>query len=579
MLKDYKLLATLGCFRTSNMFDKKLLEINGSKSALIICAIFACLRAVLILGQALFLSQAICELWGSLNTQQVAMQQTTISLALFCACFLVREVLTYAEDAYIDKFARSVVNKLQRAALEKTYEGGPAYIHSQGTPATVALLVEGSDDVDKYVRLAFPKLADCVIVPIVLLIGLFALDLISGLIALVLLPFIFIFMRLIGLSAKNEADKRHSQFEKLSNSFVNKAQGIVDLKAFGADGRFAKIIYDTSEAFRRITMKTLRVSMLSSAVLDLFATLALAAIAIMLGFRMVEGSVAFFPALAVLVIVPDYFKPIREFGSNYHDTLNGKVSLEALLSLIDGADDKANHESPFWADSLKSLGTLEIDTKKRASCAITGPSGIGKTTLLNALAGLTDPPSKFKFVLDGKPFYTLRRNDWQRRIAYITQEPHIFNDTIRNNICFYNPSASDDTVFQALDAVGLSELIDELPKGLNTQIGEGGRALSGGQIERVALCRALVDKTRDVWILDEPSAHIDSITEQELREAVSPLMKDKLAFVVTHSLSWASDMDKTLSISSAHTRNEDDAKGEDGTNDNDEVRDEGRKLL
>lgn len=525
------------------MFDRQLLKINGAKKALAVCSVFSLLRAFSVLGEALSLSFAVVELWDGLSLGDVA-----LALAVFAAFFLLREVLSFAQDAYIDGFASKSVARIQEGLLESIYEAGPALVRSKGIPATVALMVDGSDDVAQYIRIAFPKICDCVIVPVVLLASLFALDLISGIIALVCLPFIFIFMRLIGMTAKEEANKRHAQFEQLSNSFVNKVQGIVDLKSFGADGRFAKMVYSTSEAFRKITMRTLRVSMLSSAVLDLFATLALAGVAIMLGFRMVEGGVAFFPALCVLVLVPEYFKPVREFGSNYHDTLSGKESLRALSEMVDDARSESNHASPFWAASL-ACDTIEIDTSNPSSVAVTGASGAGKTTLLNALAGLADPQDGFKFVVDGEPASSLRNDAWRARVAYIPQDPHIFNVSIRDNVRFYCPGASDDEVRRALGSVGMLSLVDSLEDGLDTRIGEGGRALSGGQLARIALSRALVDGARDVLIMDEPSAHIDAATERELREAIEPIMEGKTSFVVTHSQDWAAKADRRLIVS------------------------------
>lgn len=527
------------------MFDRQLLKIKGSKKAMAICAIFALLRACSILGQAIFLSTAVCSLWDGADLESVA-----YALCGFAACFIVREALAFLQETYIDSFARSVVLRLQTEFLENMYDGGPLLMRERGTPATVALIIDGSNDVEQYLRIAYPKFTDSVIIPIVLLCALFAFDVVSGVIALICLPFIFIFMRLIGLGAKDEANKRHAQFEKLSNSFVNKAQGIVDLKSFGTDGAFAKVIYNTSEAFRKITMRTLRVAMLSSAVLDLFATLALAAVAIMLGFRMVEGSVNFFPALTVLVLVPEYFKPIREFGSNYHDTLSGKESLRAVLEFERTDSELASMASPYWAQSLYDAGTLEVVTNAPNSVVITGASGSGKTTLLNALAGLTDPPSDFRFVVDGECKGTLKSPDWRNRVAYIAQEPHIFNATLGENVRFYSPGASDEAVMKALDSVGLSALVSQLPNGLDTQIGESAHGLSGGQLARIALSRALLDEKRDIWIMDEPSAHIDKETELEIREAFKPLMKNKTTFVVTHSRAWADEMDREVKVAS-----------------------------
>lgn len=526
------------------MFDKQLFNFPDSKKALAVCCAFAFLRAFAILGQAICLSLAVCGLWEGFS-----LSESALSLALFAICFIFRELMVFLEESYIDSFAERSVRNLQKSFIEGLYEGGPLPLKEQGTPSTVALLVDGSDDIAQYLRVAIPKITDCAIIPIVILVSLFFLDIVSAIIALVCLPFMMILMRLIGMSAKDEASKRHAQFERLSNSFVNKALGIVDLKSFGADSRFAKLIYKTSESFRLITMKTLRVAMLSSAVLDLFSTLALAAVAIMLGFRMVEGDVAFLPALCVLVLVPEYFKPVREFGSNYHDTLSGKESLKSILSRIDLFKNQDNWKAPFWADSLTNSKSLAIDTRRTTSTAITGSSGNGKTTLLNALAGLTDPPADFEFIIDGQNHSTLRDDSWRRRVAYIPQDPHIFSDTVRENVRFYNPYATDDEIVVALELVGLGDLLQSLPDGIDTYIGEGGHGLSGGQLARIALARSFVDKSRDVLMMDEPSAHLDSETEDVLEDALSSLSGEKTVIVVTHSENLANNLDRELVVS------------------------------
>lgn len=525
------------------MFDKQLLKLNGSGAAFAICALFSLMRAGCILAQALSLSLAICGLW-----EGRAFGEAAPFIATFAFSFLLREALVFAQESYIDGFARKTMDALQKRFLDDMFDCGPKAASAYGTGAAVSLVIDGSDDIAQYIRIAFPKYADCLLIPIALLIALFVLDPISGTIALICLPFIFIFMRLIGMSAKDEANKRHSQFERLSNSFVNKAQGIADLKAFGADGLFAKIIYDTSESFRKITMKTLRVSMLSSAVLDLFATLALAGVAIMLGFRMVEGSVAFLPALTVLVLVPEYFKPIREFGSNYHETLNGSESLRAFTEFSNMAKDPCNHDSRFWPKSLRDDACISIDTAAGRKTAITGPSGAGKTTLLNALAGLANPPKGFTFKIDGKNETSLRNDAWRARVAYVPQDPHIFNASVRENVCLYFPTATDDEVLEVLDALALKDVVMSMPEGIETQLGEGGHGLSGGQLSRLALGRALIAKDRDIILMDEPSAHVDAATEAVLQEAISDYSRKKTCFIVTHSQQWAATLDEEIEI-------------------------------
>lgn len=528
------------------LFDRQLMGIPGMRRVTAACAACALAKAATILGQALSLSFAIVMLW-----EGAPLEAAMPYIALFAACFVGRQLVITAQESYIDSFAAQASEDELVVLLNAAFDAGPALVRETGTAALVANAVDGVRDIEEYLRLAIARGVDMVAIPLLLLVAIFALDVVSGVIALVCYPFAIIFMRLIGLTAKQRAERQHARFERMSNAFVNIAGGVATLKAFGAARRFASRILDASERFRAATMKTLSVAMLSSAVLDLFATLALAAVAIMLGFRMVEETVAFFPALAVLVLVPEYFKPIRDFGGDYHSTLDGRTSLSAIRGFMERAQDPAAHASPFWPEGTPWSKRMCIDTRHHVKTVIFGASGAGKSTMLNVLAGFCDPPRDVEVVLDDSSLPTLREERWQRRVAYIPQTPHIFHASLRENLALYNHDAGDEEISRALDAVGLGDLAATLPDGLDTLLGEGGRALSGGQAQRVALCRALLDPARDVWILDEPSAHLDERTERDLHATFSALMQGKTAFIATHSPVWEEEADQVLLVGSS----------------------------
>ena len=324
-----------------------------------------------------------------------------------------------------------------------------------------------------------------------------------------------------------------------------------------------------SERFREATVKTLRIATLSGSVLDLISTLSLAAVAIMLGFRLVDGSIAFFPALFVLVLVPEYFKPIREFASDYHASLDGKNALASIQGIIasaaEGAPDVASdeaaapHDVPVWSED----STLELDgvrfsypehealsdvsfaVRGFARVGVIGASGSGKSTLVNLLGGFA-APSAGTVRAAGRQLADLREPSWQRQVLYIPQDPYLFHATLRDNIMFYRPDADDDEVARAVEVVGLGDLVAELPDGLDTLVGEGARALSGGQAQRIALARALLDDSRRILLFDEPTAHLDIETELELKERMLPLMEGRLVVFATHRLHWVHDMDAVL---------------------------------
>lgn len=176
---------------------------------------------------------------------------------------------------------------------------------------------------------------------------------------------------------------------------------------------------------------------------------------------------------------------------------------------------------------------------------IVGASGSGKSTLANVLGGFLAPSAGVVFAA-GRRLDDLREPSWQRQVLYIPQDPYLFHATLRENIAFYRPDAADEEVERAVRAMGLEELVAELPEGLGTLVGEGGRALSGGERQRVALARALLDRSRRVLVFDEPTAHLDIETELELKERMLPLMEGRLVFFATHRLHWTHDMDAVI---------------------------------
>ncbi|WP_165173095.1 thiol reductant ABC exporter subunit CydD [Adlercreutzia sp. ZJ242] len=573
------------------MFDRALLALPGARGAYALTCALTLVRALAVVGQAWALASFIVGVWAGSPLAAEAPW-----LAAFLACFVGRQAILAAQDAYLDRYACARAHELRERALKAVFAAGPRLTASRGSGAVVADVVEGVDNVETYVALIIPKMSAVVIIPLVLLLAIFPLDWVSGVIALVCFPFIILYMVMIGHTASDEAARRHAQFQVMSSHFVDSVRGIDTLKAFGLARAHSARIFAVSERFREATMKTLRIATLSSAVLDAFATLALAAVAIMLGFRLVDGALAFFPALAVLILVPEYFRPIREFAADYHATLDGRTALAALGELIaegeglaraaadaEGAQDaaalrdvegeglaEAAHpeaaahpevaasapaaSAPSLAfagvgfsypDFEGALSDVSFSFAAPCKVAVIGASGSGKSTLLSLVGGFADPTCGAVRAA-GAPLPTLRTPAWQRRVAYIPQDPYVFHASVRDNVAFYRPDATDAQVREALAFVGLGGVVDALERGVDEPIGSGARELSGGQAQRIALARAFLARERDVLLLDEPTAHLDIETELELKQHMLALMEGRLALIATHRLHWVADADYVL---------------------------------
>ena len=557
------------------MFDKRLFALPGAKGAIAWCIATSLLLAALMVGQAAALAWALTLLWGGSALSDVAAQ-----LGAFALCFIGKQAATNIQAKQLELFAAARTEEFRQELSKHLYEGGAPLTQKLGTGATSTLCLDGIDNIEQYMSTALPRTVALVTVPFVLLAVIVFQDWVSALIALLVFPAIILQMVLIGSTAQEEAGKQHREYQRLANHFIDSLRGIDTLKYFGRSNEQADRVYETSEKFRIATMKTLRTATLSGAVLDAFSTISLAAVAVMLGFRLVDGSITLLPALFVLVIMPDYFRPIREFASDYHATLNGKNTLTQVLEVLgcsaETAAKKESHTPGLQVDAPKlepwqELSVLTFEhigisyegetALKDVSCSfggfrkygIVGPSGCGKTTLAQLLAGVVQP-TQGSIVVNNHAIETLSMPSWRKQVAYLPQSPHIFSTTLRNNLTFYQPDATEEEIAHALELVGLTSLVTELPKGLDTVVGEGGRSLSGGQSQRVALARAVLHRTCRVLVFDEPTAHLDIETEWELKQRMLPLMEGKLVFFATHRLHWLSEMDEILLLEDGQVR-------------------------
>ncbi len=560
------------------MGDDGLRGIQGVLAQRGVCLGLSFGSAVLICAQCAALGFAITSLW-----QGVPLSEVIWAVLGFISCFAGRLGLSALEDFLSCRFAFRVSGKLEREYLNALAFSGPALVQRFGPASSVLAATADITKVRDYIASILPKQVSMVVIPLSLCVAIFAFDEVSGFIVAVCFPFIIIFMRLVGHTASDDAARRHEGFAQMSDHFMDALRGLSTLRVFGRAQGYGKAVFAASEEYRRQVMRTLRTATLSSTVLDIFATCGLAAVAIMLGFRLVEGEVSFFPALCVLLLVPEFFIPIRRFAKGFHASLEGKSALTQVRQAIGFATDAASRQvgyesmenEPDLICALNRSGLPHIrfegvrfsygsaphilkdatfDLGRPRLVVVTGPSGAGKSTLLDILAGFTDPTSG-RICVNGAEAETLKRADWHSHVAYIPQRPHIFNASLRDNVRLLDPKATDERIADALRQVGLGRLVEE-GEGLDALLGEGGRPLSGGEAHRVALARALADPGRRVVVLDEPTAHLDIITEYDLERTLQEAFASKLVIMATHRLRWTERADVNLVVEGGRVRME-----------------------
>lgn len=535
------------------MIDRHLFQLTGARLIAIRLAVLAVLQAFLIIGQALFLSYTLTLLWQGKNIDW-------LTLILFAACFTGRQLLGLIRDNILEHYSGKVATDLRRQLLTKVFAEGQSLVQKQGTGSLITMALDGIDEVSNYIKLIFAKVFTMMIVPVLVFIAMLLLNWQSALILLLMYPLIVLFMIILGHAAQDRAIRQFGNFQKLSNNFIDSLRGIDTLKYFGLSKRYSRSIYRLSENFRRKTMAVLKVAMLSTFALDFFTTLSIAIVAVYLGFGLMYGRVQLFAGLGILILAPEYFLPIRNFAGDFHATLNGKNALERINQLLArpkekssqchltswGADDELKMQNLTFAyQQGPEIGPLSLKIKGHEKVGIIGMSGAGKSTLINLLSGFLTP-SKGQITIQGQKTETMNIPDWQKQLIYIPQNPYLFAASLRDNLTFYTPEATDQQVKEAIHVVGLDDLVKELPDGLETKIGQGQRVLSGGQAQRIALARAFLDQKRKIMIFDEPTAHLDIETEIDLKKRMLPLMAHHLVLFATHRLHWLKQMDYIL---------------------------------
>ncbi|WP_340011674.1 thiol reductant ABC exporter subunit CydD [Paenibacillus sp. FSL H7-0690] len=549
--------------------DKNLLGYKGVKPVFLIVGFLTLVQSLSIL----LLAKSLAEVISALFAGEPLKEQWGTAL-LFLLAFLVRHACAMLMSRVSYRFAEATGSTMRREMMDKLFQLGPRMVGGRGTGDLVTLVLEGVTKFRTYLEAIIPRMVGMSVTPILVLIYVFTMDTTSGIILTVTMPIIIVFMILIGMTARKQMDRQLKSYRTLSNHFLDSLRGLETLKFLGRSRSHSDSIAAVSDRYRSATMRTLRVAFLSSFALDFFTMLSVASVAVSLGLRLVNEQMTLVTGLTILILAPEYFLPVRLVGSDFHATLDGKEAAEAMKSIIDqdevkaevivpngdlsvGSAAKTSEQIFTWHENsvltlndvslkyeeagLSSLEALNLQFKGASKIGIIGESGAGKSTLVDILGGFLHPTSG-SITVNGTTVSALTDEAWRKQTSYIPQHPYIFSGTLADNIRFYYPEASMEAVAAAVKATGLSGLVDTLPHGLDEMIGSGGRSFSGGQEQRVALARALLS-SRPIMLLDEPTAHLDIETEYELKETMVPLFEGKLVFLATHRLHWMLDMD------------------------------------
>lgn len=534
------------------------------KSLIILLILLSFLEAACIVMQAAFLAKSIVSLfYNDYNIFKYS--------AFFFFGYLLRTLFLHLEQYFTELEAISLEKRLRKKLIKKYISNGADFTLKEGTGKLVTLAIEGIGQIKSFYELSVSKKMRTVIIPIMIVIYIFYTDKTSALLISSFIPVIVIFMILLGITAKEMANRQYKKYRILSNNFIDTIRGIETLKFLGISKQYLPIMEKKNAEYRKSTMNTLKYAFLNSFALDILTTLAIAFLAVRLGILLLSGDTNLLPSLTVLLIAPEFFLPMKQAATDYHASLNGQVAYEEVLGILNKQiSDEGTYtrvlefnniefkDVCYKKDDTDILSNINFRLRKGDRICFVGHSGSGKTSLISLVTGFSKQTSG-KIILNDKEI-DLKNSNWINNVSYISQFPYIFPDTIKNNILYYTDrKVSAKELEEVCDMVGLLPLVSTLERGFDTNIGEGGIELSGGESQRIAIARALISK-RDVVILDEPTSHLDIETEYEIKKKLLHLFKGKTVIIATHRLHWLNDMDYILHLENGKIKDLDSLK-------------------
>ncbi len=515
--------------------------------------------ALLIIAQAWLIAYVVA---GAFDGK--GLSQLSSPLAILVAVVLARAAVAWSAELLASRSSTRVKQQLRAALLGRVAAIGPARLGEERTGEIATLATRGVDALDGYFSLFLPQVFLAVIVPVAVLVVVVARDPISALIIVFTLPLIPVFMALVGAATRDRTEAQLRTLQRLAAHFLDVVSGLTTLKVFGRAKPQVEVIREISERQREATMSALKVTFLSSLVLELLATISVALVAVAVGLRLLYGDLDFRTALFVLVLAPEAYLPLRQLGANYHASAEGVAAAEQVFAVLDTPLPPAgtDTEIPDLSFSCISIDELsvqypgrELPALDRVSMrvdpgeivAVTGPSGAGKSTLLSVLLGFVTPTAGSIRIGDTE-LSDFDPGAWRERISWLPQRPHLFATTLRENITLGLPDATDEAVWAAVSAAGLREVVASRPDGLETLVGEHGVGLSAGERQRVALARAFL-RDAPLLLLDEPTANLDGATEDEVLVAIRQLMTCRTVILVAHRAALVALADRVVDLS------------------------------
>ncbi|WP_370313449.1 ABC transporter ATP-binding protein/permease [Sagittula sp.] len=475
----------------------------------------------------------------------------------FVALGAVRAALEQVAQAQLSALAETRIGDARAEII--TVEARAAAPSDLGGPgALAALLAEKLEALRPYLMRYRPARLRAMVVPLLILAIAVSQSWAVALIFLMSGPLIPVFMALVGWAAKEASARQMVEIGDLSDLLVDRLSALADLRLVGAGGPVVRGFAASSEGLRARTMAVLRIAFLSSTVLELFAALGVAMVAVWTGFHLLGvigwgtwgGALSPAAGIWLLLLAPEFFQPLRDLAAAWHD----KAAAEAVEAELTAWRAETRPELMRGGGQVQPAGPLslrgvvargialpDMEVAPGESVAVMGPSGAGKTTLLRVLAGL-ERPSAGEVLVGGRPLPEVI-DGWRAGLGWMPQAPHFLDRSLRYNVGF-GAEVPGDVVARAQ----LAEVLAALPRGALTVLGERGAGLSGGEARRVTLARALM-AGRGALLADEPTADLDKATAEAVAGALLAFAQAGGTLIVaTHDAGLAARMDRVVTL-------------------------------
>ncbi|PRA07511.1 MULTISPECIES: thiol reductant ABC exporter subunit CydD [unclassified Paenibacillus] len=550
----------------------------------LLLAIISLALGVAIISQATLVAEAVQRIF----VEKVSYSSVMLLLVLLLVVMAVRSLLSYGNGKVgLHMAARAKTNMRASVLQNLTRVSMPSTLSGQ-TGGKVSVALDAVDEADSYFSQYMPRMMEAAMIPILILVVTFTQHANTGWIMLFTAPFIPLFMILVGLKTKNKSEEKYAQLAEFSGTFLDSLQGLVTLKIFGRAKRQQQEIERSSLGYRDATMGILKIAFTNTFMLESIVMLSIGIVALELAIQLlVFKSMSFHTAFLVLLLVPEFYSLLKNTGTAFHSGRTSMGAIRKVEQMLEETSIKSTKTKPEEGSDQSEL--TDVDTIARTEeirtaraelipmpptielndvrfqyapnsfgletgqiligpgeqIAIVGKSGSGKTTLLHLMAGLLKPDSG-AILVNGSELSHHDEAAWFKRVSYITQHPYIFAGTFAENIAIgAGRNVSRAEIERAAEEAGLAGVVAQLEQGLDTFVGEGGRGLSGGEKQRLALARAFL-KRPAVILFDEPTVGLDLHTERVLQQSIAALAKTATMITVAHRLYTIQHADNIL---------------------------------